>query len=100
MSLPIFQTSDKDLNMMQTRWATEINPILGNPLNSASLLKNITLTTGNNTINHLRGVPLNGYIVAGMRGGFSQIYNVVSTMPSLTLILNSSAAVTIDLLVF
>lgn len=84
---------------MQTKWASQLNPLLSNPTNQGYILKNISLTVGNNTINHLKGSSLNGYIVVGMRGGFSQIYDVPSTMPNLTLILNSSAIVEIDLMV-
>lgn len=99
-NLPIFNTQDKDLSMLQTRWASVINPLLRNSLNNGTLLTDIVLAVGDNTINHLQGHTLNGYIIAGMQGGFSQIYDKPSPMPKLTLILNSSASVTVSLVVF
>jgi len=100
MSLPIFHTEIKELAMMETRWASQLNPILSNPMNSSYTLKDVQLSVGSNTINHLQGKPLNGYIITGMRGGFSQIYDEPSTMPKLHLILNSSAAVVVNILVY
>lgn len=99
-TLPIFNTDDRDLSMLQTKWASQLNPLLKNPLNSGALLENVTLAVGDNVINHMQGRKLNGYIVVGMQGGFSQIYDVPSPMPKLMLILNSSAPVTVSLVVF
>lgn len=100
MSLPIFSSDTKDLVMLQTRWASQINPLLSNPIGQAYILKEVPLVIGNNTINHLQGRALNGYIVVGMHGAFAEIYDIPSTMPKLTLILNASAATTISLMVF
>lgn len=100
MNLPIFYTDSKDLSMLQTKWASAINPILANPANQAYILKDVKLQPGVNTINHLQDHPLNGYVIVGMQGGFSQIYDVPSSMPSKTLVLNSSAAVTVRIMVF
>lgn len=100
MSLPIFNTQDSTLSMMQVKWASQLNPLLSNTLNKAYILKNVPLAIGDNVINHLQGEALNGYIVVGMNGGYSQIYDIPSPQPKLTLILNSSAVVTISLAVF
>ena len=98
--LPIFQTANRELSLMQTRWASILNNLLRSPVSEVSMLQEIDLVVGDNTIDHLQERALSGYIVVGMRGGFSQIYDKPSTMPNKTLILNSSAPVTIDLLVF
>lgn len=98
--LPIFNTDDRDLSMLQTKWASQLNPLLRNALANFTVLKNVELIAGDNVINHLQGRPLNGYIIVGMQGGFSQIYDVPSPMPKLTLILNSSAPVTVQIGVF
>ena len=100
MALPIFQTSDKDLNMMQTKWASMLNPLLSNSANTPYVLQNTKLVTGDNIINHLQDKVLNGYIIVGMHGSYSQIYDKVSPTPKLTLILNSSADTTVDIMVF
>lgn len=99
MALPVFNTEDRTLSQLQTKWASQLNPLLSNILSKASLL-NVKLTTGDNTINHMQGKPLNGYMVVGMQGGYSQIYDKPSSYPALTLILNSSAPVTVSLVVF
>lgn len=100
MSLPIFNTEVRELSMLQTRWASQLNPILGNVLNSSYIIKGITLTTGDNTINHLQGRVLNGYVVVRMQTAFAEIYEVPSDMPKLTLVLNASGPTVIDLAVF
>lgn len=98
--LPIFNTQIREFSMMQTKWASVLNPLLSNPLSKSFLLEDIALSVGDNVINHLQDRILNGYMVVGMRGGFSQIYDKPSPTPNLTLILNSSAAVTVSLVVF
>lgn len=100
MSLPIFNTNVTELSMMQTKWASQLNPLLSNVLNKAYIIKNIKLQTGDNTINHLQDKALNGYIITRMQGSFAQIYEVPSDMPKKTLILNASAPTTVDLMVF
>ena len=51
MALPLFNFSDRNQQMMQSQWASQINPVLANPLTSPRILKNIALTTGVNVIN-------------------------------------------------
>lgn len=101
MSLTIFQTPVRELSMMQTSWAKEINPILSNPANLSSILKNITLITGSNTINHLLGRKLQGWKIVRQRSSAS-IYDTQDSnlTPDLTLSLVSSAGVTVDIEVF
>jgi hypothetical protein len=86
------------LDNMQNRWASIINPLLSNPLNNSSLLKNIELQTGDNVINHLLGRTLQGWIIVDIQG----VADIYRSMPlnDQTLTLNSSAAVTISLGVF
>jgi hypothetical protein len=87
--------------MMQTKWASILNPLLGNPLNNASVLKNVSLLTGTNVVNTLLGRTLQGWSVVRQRGPAS-IYDTQDTnqSPALTLVLVSSADVSVDLLVF
>ena len=98
MSLP----QGLDLTMTQNTWAAAINPLLNNPLSKAQVLKNVSLTTGSNTINHKLGRKLQGYYVTRMRGVFSEIYDTQdsNTTPALTLTLNSSADVVVDIVVY
>lgn len=99
--LPQFQNNDKDLQLLQNRWASILNPVLANPLNSNNLLKGIKLSAGVNTIDHLLQRPLVGWIVVGINAA-SSIFDVQANnqTPQLTLKLNSSAPCTVTLVVF
>lgn len=100
--LPIFVSDSKDLNMLQTRWASELNPIIASPISGSLLLKGVEISSGANTINHKLGRKLQGWVVCGMHGAYAQIYDNQQTnlMPDKTLLLQSSGATTIDLVVF
>lgn len=100
MGLPSFNTDDRILSMLQSQWASQIDPVIGLPLVKGTTLKNVKLVTGDNTINHLLQRPIQGYLVTNMQGAFSQIFSKPSAMPDLTMILNSSANTTVTLYVF
>jgi hypothetical protein len=89
------------LQMLQTRWRSILNPLLANPTNNASILKNVSLKTGTNTVNTLLGQKLQGWSIVRQRGAAS-IYDQQDSnqSPELTLILVSSANVSVDLAVF
>ena len=90
------------LDRMQSIWKSIIDPLLSNPTNSKSILKNIALVTGTNVINHKLGTPLQGWTPIRYHGAWAQIYDTqdANQMPQLTLVLVASAPVTIDLEVF
>lgn len=102
MSLPYFQTDTQELSLLQTKWKSQLDPLLSNPMASGIFLKNIVLVSGANVVNHLLQRKLQGWFVVRMRTNFAQIYDTqdTNTMPSLTLNLNASAGVTVDLFVF
>lgn len=100
MSLALFKTDDKDLTLLQNSWKSSIDPTLANPIVNGVLQKNIALVVGVNSINHKLGRNPQGYIITGMHGVYSQIFDTTSLNPSLTLTLNSSVATTIDLYCF
>lgn len=89
------------LPMLQVKWASILNPLLGNPSNNASVLNGIQLTTGANVINTLLGRTLQGWSIVRQRGAAS-IYDSQDTnqSPALTLVLISSTDVNVDILVF
>ena len=98
MSLPIFQTQSKELSLMQTSWASKLNPLIDNPPNQGIILNDIDLVAGNNTINHMLGRIPQGWYIVDINGAA----NVYRSKPlnKLTLTLNSSAPVTVSLEVF
>jgi hypothetical protein len=101
MLLPIFQTAMKDLQLLQNKWTPILNGLLKNPSLQSNLLSNVSLINGTTTINHLLGQKLVGWRIVGINGA-ATIYDAqaTNTMPALTLVLVSDAAVTVSLEVF
>lgn len=100
-SLPIFYTDNQDLSLLQTKWASILNPVIKNPTNQANILNNIKLINGTTVVNHLLGRNLQGWKVI-LQNAKASIYDAQSTnqTPELTLILISDALVTVSLEVF
>lgn len=100
--LPQFQSDDRVFNQMQQQWASQLNTLLKNPSLQSSILQSIQLSSGDNTINHKLGKKLTGWRIIRQRGVASNFYDKQddNPRPELTLILNSSAAVSVDLEVF
>jgi len=90
-----------NLDMMQNRWASILNPIVSNPVNNSLILKDVQLEVGANVIDHKLGRPLKGWSIVRKRAS-ADIYDNqdFNQMPQLTLYLVSDAVVTIDLEVF
>lgn len=95
--LPQMQT----LAQLSTKWAAILNPLVKNPSNNRLILKNIQLTTGTNVINHRLQQALQGWNPIRIRSA-ATFYDLQDSnqTPDLTLVLVSSANVTIDLEVF
>lgn len=89
-------------DQMMTRWASILDPILVNPILDSSILKNQVLMTGTNIINHKLGRPLQGWYPIRFHGSYAQLFDTQDTnqTPQLTLNLNASANVVIDIWVF
>lgn len=91
------------LNLSQTQntWATQLDPIIINPLVQGQLLQNVAINSGTNVINHKLGRKLQGWFIVGINGA-AQVYDTQASnqMPQLTLNLTSDAAITCSLWVF
>lgn len=86
---------------MQTNWSSQLNPLLAAPSNNSTILKNVSLTTGTNTINTTLGRALQGWTIVRQRAAASVYDNQDSNPnPTLTLVLISSANVICDIEVF
>lgn len=96
--LPIQKDPNTNLMIMQNRWASQLNPLLANPLNSVLVLKNIKLSSGNNVINHLLGRVQQGWVITDIQG-VADIFRSADFNDK-TLTLNSSAVVTVNIGVF
>jgi len=97
MALPLEQT----LPQLQTKWKSQIDPVLAQPWNQGLILPNVSLINGTTTVNHLLGRKLQGWNVIRKRASASVYDNQDSNpTPASTLLLVSSAAVVVDLWVF
>jgi hypothetical protein len=83
------------------KWAATLNPIIANPANNGRILKNISVVSGTNVINHTLGQTLQGYFVI-MNNANVTFYDKQSTnqTPQLTLNLVASGTAIISLYVF
>jgi len=100
-NLPTFQSDVREFQLMQSSWATAINPVLAAPANKSILIKNVSLAIGSNSINHNLGRVLQGWSIIRKRGP-ANIYDTQdqNQMPALTLTLVSDTAVVVDIEVF
>jgi len=85
-------------DLANTKWASELNPVLNNPITNPSLLTNISLVSGANIINHKLGRTPLGWFITDINGA-ATIYRSAA-FNNLTLTLTSSAAVTINLAIY
>ena len=79
-------------------WASALNPVVANPLLQGTIIQNISLIVGNNIVAHKLNRLQIGWFIIDQQGSAavyrSQPFN------NTTLVLNSSAAVTISLWMF
>jgi hypothetical protein len=100
--LPQFQGADDPiLQLLQNSWAQALNPVLRNPLIQGRLMEGVQLQVGDNTLDHLLGRKLQGWMITRIDAA-AQVYDKQATnqRPQLTLVLNSNAAAVVSLWVF
>lgn len=104
MSLPIYQTQDKNFSLMQTQWSSQLNPVIENPSVNSVILKAVPLKSAAspNVINHLLGRKLQGWKIVRQRAAASihDTQDNNTTMADLTLWLITTADVVVDIEVF
>lgn len=86
------------LPLMQTKWASEIDPVLAFPPIKGTLLTNIPLINGVTIVNTLLGRKMQGWIITDQNAA-AQIYRSAA-MNDKTLQLTSNAAVTVSIWVY
>lgn len=90
------------LEQMQLRWASLLNPLLRSPAATPVILQNVELVVGDNVVSHKLDRPLRAWRIIRMRTNFAEVYDTQDSNPnpSMTLFLNASAAVSVDLEVY
>lgn len=98
MALPQIKGGDQTLQLMQTKWASELNPLLAKPLSKSLILRDVKLINGVNNINHLLGRTQQGWIIADV----DAIASIFRSQPfnDLTLTLTTNADCTVTLMVY
>jgi hypothetical protein len=96
MSAPL--SSKLPWEAMNPILASTLNPIISLPLSSASILSNIKLKTGSNTINHGLGRNMQGWGIVDINAAVVPYRS--APMNGLTLTLTASAPCTVNILVF
>lgn len=100
-SIALVQTDDRNVNQLQQNLKQAVDPLLQSPLLNGYIIPNITLISGDNTIEHGLNRPLQGWFrVLDTAGPVLYDKQASNTTPSTTLVLNSSGAATISLYVF
>lgn len=102
--LPKFQlltTPDQNLQLIQQNLVRTLNPVFNTQTLGGNLLTNVVLKIGDNSINHGLGRNLNGWQIVRQRAHASISDDQDNNKtPALTLTLNSTDPVTVDLYVF
>lgn len=100
-ALPRTQSPDRLFNQFQSDLQKAIGPVFNCPLLYGTALTGVVLAIGANTIPHKLNRTLQGWFPIRMRAATS-LYDSQDTNPdpTQTLVLNSSAVVTVDLWVF
>lgn len=86
------------LDAMQQRWASILSPFISDPMNQGQLLANISLITGDNTINTLLAKKQQGWVITDITA--AAIVYRSKPFNATTLTLNASAPCVVSLLVY
>lgn len=97
----VLNVKDPDLATVQRNLVRVLQPIFNTPILGGNLLTQQPLAVGANSINHGLGRNLNGWMIVRKRAS-ADIWDSqdANQTPQLTLALNSSAAVVVDIYCF
>lgn len=103
-SIARVQSHSREQNQLQNNILKSFNQIrlfLQNTFLNGKILESISLVAGNNTINHTLNRPLQGWVMTRVRAAATFYDNQdTNANPSVSLIINSSGTVTVDIHVF
>jgi len=98
MSLPIYKDSNTNLMLLQTNWATQLNPLLANSISQGVAITSVPLVTGSNVINHKLGRMQQGWFLTDIDAA-ATIYRS-APFNTYNLTLTSSAPCVVNLWMF
>jgi hypothetical protein len=79
----------------QTRWKSQLDPILANPTTNLTLLKGVTVQTGTNVINHLLQQVQQGWVVLDSTAAITLYRSAPFNSTTLTLTASGPATITL-----
>ncbi len=86
------------LDQMQTKWKSQIDPLISSPLSGFQILNNVNLINGVTVVNHLLGRIMMGWFIIDIDAA-ATIYRS-APFSTTTLTLTSNAACKVNLGVF
>jgi hypothetical protein len=96
-------TNNTDIQRVENSLISTLQSIITNPLlNSPTLKKAVVLTTGvDNVVDHGLNRPVTGWIIVD-KNASADIYKsaTINTMPTTSIILNTTSTVTVTILFF
>jgi hypothetical protein len=98
VKLPFFQTSIPELSLLETKWASILNPVITNPISNPTILNGVSIVSGSNVINHKLGQTPQGWFVSDINAP-ATIYRSAA-FNNLTLTLTSSADCIVNLVIY
>lgn len=98
MQLPQFQSDSTNMNQMQQKWASILNPVIANPITNPVILNGVSLKTGSNVINTTLGQKTQGWFITDINAAVT-VYRS-APFNDLTLTLTSSGAAICNLVIY
>ncbi len=95
MKLPMFKDDSQNFMLLQNKWSSILNTVLGKPLSSANILTDVQLNTGVNVINHLLGRKMQGWIISDINASAILYRSQPFNDKTLTLTTNSDCVITL-----
>lgn len=98
MALPRFKSDDQSLTLLQSQWASQLEPVINFPPVKGRLIKDVALAIGANKIDHKLGRQPQGWVIADINAA-ATVYRS-EPFNELTLTLTSNAVATAQIWVF
>jgi hypothetical protein len=95
MSLPIFKMNEKSVQLLQTTWASQLNPIVGNAVLKGLQLDAVSLINGVTIINHLLSRKQQGWFITDVNAAATIYRSAPFNDTTLTLSSNADCVVNI-----
>lgn len=95
--LPIFNSDVQELSLMQTKWASQLNPVIALALLKGRQINDVALQSGSNVIDHKLGRQPQGWFLVDLNANVTAYR---TAWDELTITLTSSGSATAALYVY